>query len=628
MAEGDRRQRVISSTPHLSPDDVATRSFASSFRGFAEPEVRAFLRRIAEEMTSAQEREDRLLSAVDELEQELRAPKPLDEQQLLDALGEETARLLRTAREASDDIRRKAEERSANIMEEAQTEAHRLRTDASEILAVRSQEAETAAAEIVHDAEARANEVRTTNERVAQEQRERAELEAESIVEDARQQGRAMLDEARGARERVLSDLGRRRNLLQAQVEELRQGRDRLLEAYRVVKRTFLDATEALAQVEARAASERAHAPAVTAEDIEAFALATDATVDVPTDVEASDDVDATADVDREAAAASSELRDVDSLFARIRAGQSDALPATDAAPPVAARDGDAGKAAIDADADVEPAEFATGDAGAVTAPPEGPARADEAAGAAEEAQEQEAEAPDDAAPQAPETEAGPAVAWRNHHAAAVAPLLPPLLKRSKRAAQDDQNALLDAVRRHRGRPTAEQVLRGDEELVAAWTDIVRDALDTAYGAGRDAVGAAAEAPPDDLVRDAAEVIAFPLRDRLAAAIDDVDGTDTSGLVERIGARYREWKNQQLELALGDVVVMAWSRGVYDGVDDGTVLQWIPSSEGQCADCDDNALEPTVKGENFPTGQARPPAHPGCRCLLAPADALAELGSS
>ena len=69
-----------------------------------------------------------------------------------------------------------------------------------------------------------------------------------------------MLDEARVARERVLADLGRRRSLLQAQVEELRQGRDRLLEAYRVVKRTFLDATEALAHVEARAASQRAHA--------------------------------------------------------------------------------------------------------------------------------------------------------------------------------------------------------------------------------------------------------------------------------------------------------------------------------------------------------------------------------
>src|SRR5215510_5985885 len=104
MAEGDRRQRVISSTPRLTPEDVANRAFASSFRGYAEPEVRAFLRRVAEDLTTADEREQQLLAAIDDLEAELRTPKPLDEHQLLDALGEETARLLRTAREASEDI--------------------------------------------------------------------------------------------------------------------------------------------------------------------------------------------------------------------------------------------------------------------------------------------------------------------------------------------------------------------------------------------------------------------------------------------------------------------------------------------------------------------------------------------
>jgi hypothetical protein len=62
-------------------------------------------------------------------------------------------------------------------------------------------------------------------------------------------------------RERVLADLGRRRSLLQAQVDELRSGRDRLLDAYRVVKRTLSDATDALAQGEARANAELAAPP-------------------------------------------------------------------------------------------------------------------------------------------------------------------------------------------------------------------------------------------------------------------------------------------------------------------------------------------------------------------------------
>ena len=92
--------------------------------------------------------------------------------------------------------------------------------------------------------------------------------------------------------------------------------------------------------------------------------------------------------------------------------------------------------------------------------------------------------------------------------------------------------------------------------------------------------------------------------------------------MERIGARYREWKNQSLEVALTEALACAWSRGVYDAVPDGAILRWVSLEEGQCSDCDDNALEPTVKGESFPTGQAFPPAHPGCRCLLAPATIL------
>ncbi len=116
-----------------------------------------------------------------------------------------------------------------------------------------------------------------------------------------------------------------------------------------------------------------------------------------------------------------------------------------------------------------------------------------------------------------------------------------------------------------------------------------------------------------------ADAVILPLRERLTVAIDSGDAGDTGGLVERIGARFREWKNQSLERTLGEVLAAAWTRGVYDAVGDDAVLWWIPFEEGRCSDCDDNALEPTVKGKEFPTGQALPPAHPGCKCLLVPA---------
>ena len=199
-------------------------------------------------------------------------------------------------------------------------------------------------------------------------------------------------------------------------------------------------------------------------------------------------------------------------------------------------------------------------------------------------------------------------------------PLHLAVAKRAKRTAQDDQNALLDAVRRHKGRPTAAQVLPPEPELLTAWVAVLRDSIDAAYGAGRTAAGGEPVPADDALVHDAAESLVLPVRERIVSAIDTGADGDTGGLVERIGARFREWRNQSLEEGLSDVLAVAWSRGVYDASPEGAVLRWIPSVEGRCADCDDNGLEPTVKGASFPTGQPHPPAHPGCRCLLAPAD--------
>jgi DivIVA domain-containing protein len=572
MNESDRRQRVISSTPRLTVDEVAARSFAKGVRGFSETEVRAFLKRVAEELAVARGQEQSLEAAIDALEEQVRAPRPLSEQELLDALGEETARLLRSAREASDDIRKKAEERAARLVDEAAAEAERIRTEATDVLAARSAEAEAKSAELVGAAEERA--ASTV---------ESATTEAEAILENARKQLREMLDEAKSARERVVGDLVRRRSLLSAQIEALRAGRDHLLDAYRTVKRTFLDATEALAQVEARAAVERSvpnsesvDVAAEIAAEIEKLdgALPTDGTgVDgataahevVDTDAPAGDGGEgaggehvqlvpnsAGADPETEVAAA---LADVDSLFARLRAGQDD----PGGAAPAATGSGAPGCSAAE---------------------------------------------------------------WRTKRAKAIDPLLAGLLKRAKRRSQDDQNALLDSVRRHKGRPTSEQVLTAGDVARDDWMKVLRDALDRAYGAGRAAAGASDEPVSDDLAGVAADAVIGPLRERLVVAIDSGDEGDTGGLVERIGARYREWKNQSLERTLSEALASAWTRGVYDAVPDDAVLWWVPFEEGRCSDCDDNALEPTVKGEHFPTGQAFPPAHPGCKCLLAPAGLL------
>ena len=581
MAESDRR-RLVTSTPHLTPEQIAQRTFATSFRGYSEADVRAFLRRVSEELVVTRDGEAELLNVIDDLEGQLRAPRPLNEPEMLDALGAETTRLLRSAREAADEIRTKSEERAARIIDEARVEGDRL-----------SAEADARATRVVDDAEARGAEMQAETERHAEEHRLRAEREAEQEIESARQQGREMLDEAKLARERVLADLFRRRSLLQAQIDELRAGRDNLLDAYRVVKRSFLDATNALAQVEARAAEERARdedgeVSDELAEELRAATGDDDLDAEAPVGAEP-----AAADATDDSEAADAGLADVDSLFARLRAGQEG--------------DDSAAEPELEAAAIVEVAA-----AGPIVAAgaPTGATEPD----AAPEPEETEPAAPEASKPKVTADE------WRKQRSEALDPVIVSTTKRAKRAAQDDQNALLDAVRRHKGRPTAAQVLVPEPELLNAWVDLLQDAVDHAYGAGRAAVGADVVPAEASMAREAAATIVLPVRERIASAIDAGEEGDTSGLVERIGARFREWKSQSLEESLVDVLSGAWSRGVYDASPDGAVFRWVPLVEGRCADCDDNGLEPTVKGSNFPTGQLYPPAHPGCRCLLTPAD--------
>ena len=155
-------------------------------------------------------------------------------------------------------------------------------------------------------------------------------------------------------------------------------------------------------------------------------------------------------------------------------------------------------------------------------------------------------------------------------------------------------------------------MLAPEPDLLTAWVGVLRgrDRRGVRRGPRRGRRRGRSRAD-EELAREAAATIVLPVRERIAAAIDAGEEGDTGGSVERIGARFREWKNQSLEESLVDVLAVAWSRGVYDASPDGAVLRWIPVVEGRCADCDDNGLEPTVKGSSFPTGQTHPPAHPG-----------------
>jgi hypothetical protein len=192
------------------------------------------------------------------------------------------------------------------------------------------------------------------------------------------------------------------------------------------------------------------------------------------------------------------------------------------------------------------------------------------------------------------------------------------LVRRTKRAVQDEQNELLDVLRKQRGNTTPDKVLPGLDDQLIAWAEVVRPGVETAYAAaGRATTGRDVESPvPTDLVDDLVRSLVLPLRERVYDALLGAtdDGSDDD-VTQRINARYREWK-AGVEAAVGDTLTAAWARGTLDVAPEGARLRWVPAREGRCPDCDDNALEPTTRGEAFPTGQPHPPAHPGCRCVL------------
>jgi hypothetical protein len=195
-----------------------------------------------------------------------------------------------------------------------------------------------------------------------------------------------------------------------------------------------------------------------------------------------------------------------------------------------------------------------------------------------------------------------------------------------KRVLQDEQNELLDRLRRTGSGSTSAAVLADPDAQRAGYRVAALPWLRQAARAG---VNFASDPTPESAVETAdreleglAEALAValtgPLRDRLNRIFDDAD--DATAAAESARAAYRQWKVQQVEETARHHVVTAFGIGAFAATPAATVLQWLVDDDGHCPDCDDNVLAgPTPKGQAYPTGQLHPPAHHGCRCLLVPA---------
>jgi hypothetical protein len=194
-----------------------------------------------------------------------------------------------------------------------------------------------------------------------------------------------------------------------------------------------------------------------------------------------------------------------------------------------------------------------------------------------------------------------------------------------KRELRSEQNELLDSLRNRRGAPGLEvELLVPGEAAGARLAAATTTALVGAWRAGvsfvlRDGQSEIEPgAEPAAVAAELADEVVTSLRLRLEEALRTGDGDDASA--ELVGAAYRQWRGERVEVLVGDHVAKAFSLGTLAALKRGAPVRWVvDDGDEACPDCDDNALAgPLGAGDTFPTGQVHPPVHSGCRCLLVP----------
>ncbi len=416
-----------------------------------------------------------------------------------------------------------------------------------------------------------------------------ARVDVTAELEDAKSRGRAMVTEAQTVRRRVLEDLVRRRKVLRRQIEQLRVGRERLLEAYEVVSQTVQEATQELgvAVSSAQAAAERAGRrlgpddDEVSPEDLHAMEAEITAArvaglpiLDPPTAAER-------VAAERVAAAAAAEGGDLEedpdavpplveveatvAAFEEMRVlGPVEGKDADVEAVEVeeAAEDEDDGDGTVAAEDVGEPAPDEEVDAGEPAEELEEPAADDEAPAAAAEQAPREDEAlvlplfdrlrsgePEDEGPGSEPAfaaavdpiEAPP----EDEEADPVAVLADDLARRLRRALADEQNQVLDRLRQdRRGQLGLDDLLGADDARVVRLATAIEPRLREAVGER----GAATSSVGDLAARLAGAVadgVRHDIEQRVSAATTDDDG-ERVDLSRPVREAFRAWRTDRI----------------------------------------------------------------------------------
>ena len=614
-----------------SPAAVGSAQFSVVRRGFEQEEVRDLLRGVSAELARLQERERFLESELRAMQTRgLSAPGALDEEMVTALLGEETARVLTSAREAAKQQIARAAETAERLVREASSDAARIR-----------QEAEIESS-------------RQRNDAVA-------DVEAE--IELAKQQGREMVIEAREYREKVLSELARRRELAREQIEHLIHDRDRLVAAFDRARLAandvvgdlteFDELSEEVARISGLSTPVDATAPiffdhtkdpdaipqssesidvekvvGVIAESIDSTTIETAEIFETTEIVEVVEVIeveevseetpDTTVVAMHDAPAGMSEhpsseppaqehIAEVVQLFGKKRKETEVSQLTTEVVEP-----------------QVDVVEVEETKKHPVSTTPQKKSVDDLFARLK---QTSTAEVARTTKPKVviPKVDQG----VFDHRDEVLEPIVVLITRKMKRVLADEENSMLTYLQGKKSVVALEKVLPVADEHLQMYVEALAEDVISAAMAGAQSLSKSLKADLRKRVTRSAvmqvvsrtmdESTIRPLREKIQRAVEQSNG-DKDEMSNLIRSVYREMKMQRVEPQVSDIARMAYSRGAYLVLDQGTKVCWMVDPNGpSCADAEDNSLAgSTDLGSDFPTGHIHPTAHAGCRCLIAP----------
>ena len=583
----------------------------------------------------------------------------------LSAARAEAERLRTEATLETSELRKEAEDFAERTRSSAQATHDELVAAAQAVLAERTAEAEAAAAAIRGTAEVERDAARADGERI----REEALAAAEAERAQAMEAGRLIVEEVRQWREDQIERARRRHQDAIRQVEAVRAERDRIVSAIRGVGST-LDGTVGDLVGDDAGDDVLEPPPHVSIDDFvvqfptsgpvpatrptavattestddpdEAAPPAPEAPDDLPTDVTREEVVLDARIMEQVAADRSADVVVLDTSGDGRSAGAFGTPPDDEV---VDQESSDAGTEddgdehdghEDDIEVELQVVAGVDGDAGEVATVHDlferVRAATDDESG--DESDDSDEESDDGTGSSLEDPVALPSLLDRRD--ALLAPVEQALAKSLKRAVSDEQNEVLDRLRQaRRTTPSIDELLGADDETDRYLDRIRSDSADAATAgatfwiaeSGGDEVpdvSAAiddAVAPGGLLHRLVAELLEHR-RAHLVRVLDEADaeGLDPHDALSKVRGAYREWRSDRLAGAAGDLTSAGFACGVVAAAPVGATWCWVVDHGGlPCSDAEDNSLAgAVVAGEAFPTGDVAPPAHAGCRCILAP----------